>query len=476
MKKLSNLMPKRVFEIFEELASIPHGSGNTKKLAEFCVTFAKNLGLSCVMDTVGNVVIYKAGSCGREQEEPVVLQAHLDMVCAKEAEFSFDFEKDGILVETDGETVWANGTTLGADNGIGVAMILAILEDNALSHPPIEGVLTMDEETGLIGASHLDGSLLKGKRMLNLDSEDEGVFTAGCAGGSRVQIDFPLTFTSNEKQGFCVSLQGLLGGHSGIEIHKNRLNANVVLSNILYGLLNSGDLQVASLKGGSLDNAIAKEASCVIVTSFEKEQLETLLSSQKDKLKTTEDYDFTFTVEEVEAPKQVWSDDTTKGILSFFSVAPYGVQAMCEDLPDVVETSLNLGITATNETNFTAVYSLRSSVEANLTALGLKMATLAKEYGGLAREGSRYPAWEFRSHSPLRNKMEQVFEACYCKKPVTEVIHAGLECGVFGQKIKDLDAVSLGPNMVDVHTPKERVWVDSVERVFHYLCELLKAL
>ncbi len=476
MKKLSNLMPKRVFEIFEEICSIPHGSGNTKKLAEFCVSFAKNLGLSCVMDDRGNVVIYKKGTNGREEESPVILQAHLDMVCAKNADCDFDFEKDGISVETDGETVWANGTTLGADNGIGVAMILAILEDNALSHPPVEGVLTMDEETGLIGASHLDGALLKGNRMLNLDSEDEGVFTAGCAGGSRVQIDFPVTYIPNEKQAFCVSLQGLMGGHSGIEIHKNRLNANVVLANILYGLHNSGDLQITSFKGGSLDNAIAKEASCVVVTSFDKEQLEALLSDRKEKLKTTEDSDFTFMVELVDAPEQVWDEDTTRRVLTFLSVAPYGVQAMCEDLPDVVETSLNLGITATGEERFTAVYSLRSSVEANLTALGLKMVTLAKEYGALASEGSRYPAWEFRSHSPLRNKMEQVFEACYSKKPVTEVIHAGLECGVFGQKIKNLDAVSLGPNMVDVHTPLERVWVDSVERVYHYLCQLLKVL
>ena len=476
MKKLSNLMPKRVFEIFEKIASIPHGSGNTQKLAEFCIGFAKDLDLSCVMDDIGNVVIYKSGTMGREEETPVILQAHLDMVCAKNADLDFDFETDGISVETDGETVWANGTTLGADNGIGVAMILAILEDDTLSHPPIEGVLTMDEETGLIGASHLDGALLKGNRMLNLDSEDEGVFTAGCAGGSRVQIDFPVTWVSNKKQGFCVSLQGLLGGHSGIEIHKDRLNANVVLSDFLYGIMKSGDLQVASLIGGSLDNAIAKEASCVIVTSFEKEQLEVLLNAQKEKLKTSEDTDFTFTVEAVDIPEKVWDEATTKRILTFFSVAPYGVQAMCEDLPDVVETSLNLGVTATNENLFTAVYSLRSSVEANLTALALKMVTLAKEYGGLAKEGSRYPAWEFRSHSPLRNKMEQVFEACYNKKPITEVIHAGLECGVFGQKIKDLDAVSLGPNMIDVHTPKERVWVDSVERVYHYLRELLKAL
>lgn len=476
MNVLSNLQPKRVFEIFEKICAIPHGSGNTKELAEFCVSFAENLGLTCVMDSVGNVVIYKNGSQGREQEPPMILQAHLDMVCAKNAGIDFDFEKDGIAVETDGETVWAKGTTLGADNGIGVAMILAILEDGTLSHPPIEGVLTMDEETGLIGAAHLDGSLLKGNRMLNLDSEDEGIFTAGCAGGSRVQVDFPLVYVPNQKQAFSIILQGLLGGHSGIEIHKNRLNANVVLANFLNQLQNIGILQIASFQGGSLDNAIAKEAFCVIVTSFDQEQLEALLNVEKEKIKTKEDCDFTFLVSCCESPKMVWDDNTAKRILRFLSIAPYGVQAMCEDLPDVVETSLNLGITATDEKKFTAVYSLRSSVEANLTALGFKLVTLVKEYGGLAVEGSRYPAWEFRSHSPLRAKLEQVFESCYGKKPVTEVIHAGLECGVFGQKIKDLDAVSLGPNMIDVHTPMERVWVDSVNRVYEYLCEVLKGL
>lgn len=476
MKQLINLNPKRVFEIFEDICSIPHGSGNTKKLAEFCGNFASDLGLDFVKDEIGNVVIYKKGSHGKEDDSPVILQAHLDMVCAKNADLDFDFETNGILVETDGETVWANGTTLGADNGIGVAMILAILENNGLSHPPIEGVFTMDEEIGLIGASHLDSALLHGNRMINLDSEDEGIFTAGCAGGNRVQINFPLNYVTNNKCALTISLQGLLGGHSGIEIHKDRLNANVVLAKFLYGLQNSGRLQIASFNGGSLDNAIAKEATCVVVTTFNIEQIEALLLAEKEKIKTSEDFNFDFFVSSCDVPQLVWDDNTSAEILRFLSVAPCGVQSMCKDLPDVVETSLNLGITSTNDKFFTCVYSLRSSVEVNLTALTLKISTLAKQYGGMATEGSRYPAWEFRSHSPLRTKMEQVFEQCYGKQPVTEVIHAGLECGAFGQKIKELDAVSLGPTMKDVHTPNERVWVDSVNRVYNYLCDVLNAL
>ena len=476
MSKLTGLMPKRVFAIFEEICSVPHGSGNTEQLANYCMNFAQNLGLSCKKDRVGNVVIYKKGSLGREEESPVILQAHLDMVCAKNPDVNIDFETQGIQVETDGLTVWAEGTTLGADNGIGVAMILAIMEDDKLSHPPVEGVLTMDEETGLIGAAALSGEWLTGNRMINLDSEDEGIFTAGCAGGSRLQIDFPLSLKVNGQPAYRISLQGLTGGHSGIEIHKDRLNANVVLAKILYRLQNSGRLLLSEFSGGALDNAIAKEASCVVVTSYDKEQLEALLVTEKEKCKTDEDCQFSFTVTTCQPPANVWDEKTTQSILAFLWNAPYGVQSMCEDLPDVVETSLNLGITKSDEAHFTAVYSLRSSVEANLTALALKVSMLAKEQGGIAVEGSRYPAWEYRSHSALRNTMEQVFEKIYRKKPVTEVIHAGLECGAFGQKIKNLDAVSIGPNMVDVHTPLERVWVDSVERVYHYLCELLNHL
>ncbi len=476
MKRLLNLNPKRVFELFEEICTIPHGSGNTKQLALWCLAFAEKLGLKGVMDEIGNVVLYKKGSVGREMESPIILQAHLDMVCAKEAEISFDFLKEKIAVETNGETVWANGTTLGADNGIGVAMILAIMEDATLSHPPIEGVLTMDEETGLIGAAALNGSLLKGNRMINLDSEDEGIFTAGCAGGSRVQIDLPLTFIPNDKAGFTIRLQGLLGGHSGIEIHKKRLNANVVLANVLYNLKQNAKLNISNFIGGSLDNAIAKEAQCTIVSSYTKQELEVYLSQVKEQIKTEEDTEFTFSVIPCEAPKKVWNDEMVNQVLRFLSLAPYGVQAMCKDLPNVVETSLNLGILKTNETSFSAVYSLRSAVEANRTALAEKLVVLAAEHGGQASEGSKYPAWEYRSQSSLREVMENVFEKQYGKKPVTEVIHAGLECGVFGQKIKNLDAVSIGPNMIDVHTPQERVWVDSVDRVYNYLCDVLNAL
>ncbi len=476
MKKLSNLMPQRVFAIFEDICSIPHGSGNTNQLARWCVAFAENLGLKSIMDDAGNVVIYKKGSQGREEESPVVLQAHLDMVCAKDPDCTIDFTKDGISVETDGETVWANGTTLGADNGIGVAMILAILEDNTLSHPPIEGILTMDEETGLIGAAGFDGSLLQGNRMINLDSEDEGIFTAGCAGGSRLQVVFPVKRETNGKPAIMISLQGLTGGHSGIEIHKNRLNANVVLAKIMSRLQKNAPLQIASFEGGALDNAIAKEANCVFVSTYDVEALEALLAAQKEILKTEEDSDFTFTVTSCEAPETVWDEDTTNRVLQFLSVAPNGVQSMCEDLPDVVETSLNLGILKTCDDSFMSVFSLRSSVEANRTALALKVSTLAKEYGGVPTEGSKYPAWEYRAKSSLRDTMEQVFADCYGKKPVTEVIHAGLECGVFSQKIKDLDAVSIGPDMIDVHTPLERVWVDSVDRTYHYLCKVITAL
>lgn len=476
MRKLANLNPKRVFAIFEEICSIPHGSGNTRQLAQWCVDFGEKLQLKSVMDQAGNVVIYKNGSAGREKESPVILQAHLDMVCAKEPNCSFDFTTQGICVETDGETVWANKTTLGADNGIGLAMILAVLEDNSLSHPPIEGVLTTDEEVGLIGAAALNAALLKGNRMINLDSEDEGIFTAGCAGGSRLQVSFPINKIENEKEGILLEIHGLLGGHSGIEIHKDRLNANVVMANLLALLKTNGEVQIASIGGGALDNAIAKDARCVLVTSLSIDEINEILVAERARIATKEDVDFTLSVTPCEAPKMLWNDATANNVLGFLSAAPNGVQSMCEDLQNVVETSLNLGITKSEEITFSAVYSLRSSVEAKRNDLAQTLLALAQQWGGNGVEGSQYPAWEYRAASPLRKTMEQVFFEFYNKQPITEVIHAGLECGAFGQKIQDLDAVSMGPNMVDVHTPNERVWVDSVERVYEYLCKVLAAL
>lgn len=476
MNRLAQLSPKRVFEIFEEICAIPHGSGNTLALGKWCVRFAQNLGLDSRTDDAGNVVVYKPGTKGREEEPPLILQAHLDMVCAKIPECAIDFETQGITPVTDGQTVWAEGTTLGADNGIGLSMILAVLEDQDLSHPPIEGVFTADEETGLIGAGALDGSWLTGRRMINLDSEDEGIFTCGCAGGSRTTVRLPLTRVPNTMPGYRVVFQGFTGGHSGIEIHKNRGNANCAMGAFLKKLYETYPCAIASLSGGALENAIAKEAACVVGFGGTADQLSRLAKEECKGLVTGEDPDVVCSVEPVATPEWVWDAPSTQRVLGYVTTAPNGVQAMMEHLPGVVETSLNLGVASCDQEEMVFIYALRSGVESKRDALHRQVEAVARSFGGTAVSGFEYPAWEYIANSPLRTRMEQVFFDVYGKAPVTEVIHAGLECGMFSQKCPGMDGVSMGPDMRDVHTPDERVFVASVERVYEYLCRLLASL
>ncbi len=475
MNVLENLQPKQVFAVFEQIAAIPHGSGNTAAISKWCYEFACQAGLDAVQDAVGNVIIKKAGSAGREAEPPVILQAHLDMVCEKNADCDFDFLTQGLSLATDGQTVWANGTTLGADNGIGLALILAIMEDKTLSHPPIEGVFTVDEETGLEGAAAVDFSTLKGRRMLNLDSEDEGVFTAGCAGGIRMETKFPLTRVPNDLPAFSVQIKGLMGGHSGIDINKGRINANKTLAEFLQSLTQQGTVKLAQLNGGTVDNAIAAEANCVMATELDFAVVESLsLTLQQDLIQKGET-SATVVVSKTDA-STVWADDETVAILNFLNQAPNGVQAMCKDLPDLVETSLNLGVVRQNDTTLSAVFALRSAVQSQKEALLDRLQTVADKYGATTETSGAYPGWEYRADSALQETMKQVYTEMYGREPVVDVIHAGLECGLFCEKCPELDAISIGPDMRNVHTPDEWVSVASVERVYGYLIQLLKQL
>ncbi len=475
MSVLESLQPKQVFAIFEQIAAIPHGSGNTAAISKWCYEFACGAGLDAVQDTVGNVIIKKAGSAGREAEPPVILQAHLDMVCEKTADCDFDFLTQGLSLATDGQTVWANGTTLGADNGIGLALILAIMQDKTLSHPPIEGVLTIDEETGLEGAAAVDFSTLKGRRMLNLDSEDEGIFTAGCAGGIRMEAKFPLTQTPNDLPAFSVQIKGLMGGHSGIDINKGRINANKALASFLQSLTQQGTVKLACLSGGTVDNAIAAEANCVMATDLDFAVVESLASDLQQDFIQKGETSATVVVSKTVAPT-VWADDETAAILNFLNQAPNGVQAMCKDLPDLVETSLNLGVVRQNETTLSAVFALRSAVQSQKESLLDRLQIVAQQYGATTETSGAYPGWEYRSDSALQETMKQVYTELYGKQAVVDVIHAGLECGLFCEKCPELDAVSIGPDMKNVHTPDEWVSVASVERVSAYLLKLLENL
>jgi dipeptidase D len=476
MSVTANLQPKRVFEIFEQIAAIPHGSGNTAALGDWCVAFAKQASLWVEKDKVGNVIAKKEGSVGREKENPVILQAHLDMVCEKVPEKEFDFLKDGLQLVTDGKTLWADGTTLGADNGIGLAMILAILEDKTLSHPPVEAVLTIDEETGLEGAAELDFSTLNGRRMINLDSEDEGIFTAGCAGGVRVDVSFALQQKETEKSAFAITLGGLPGGHSGIDINKGRHNANFLLAQLVSGLFEANLVEVADFYGGALENVICRQATCVVATDLTQEELAEKCAVVQKKYADEQNPELFVEVKEVATPETVWDQDTAKAVLSLLTTAPNGVQAMCKDLPDLVETSLNLGVIRTENKVLTASYSLRSSVLSEKMELMNHLMALAVQFGATAKSSGVYPGWEYRADSALRNCMVQTYEQMYGKTPVVEVIHAGLECGLFCEKCEELDAISMGPDMKNVHTPDEWVDVASVARVYEYLTKVLEQL
>ncbi|MBR4868522.1 MAG: aminoacyl-histidine dipeptidase [Clostridia bacterium] len=475
MSVLEGLQPRQVFAVFEQIAAIPHGSGNTDAISKWCYDFAVEAGLNAVQDSVGNVIIKKAGSAGREAEPPVILQAHLDMVCEKVADLDFDFLTQGIPLATDGQTVWANGTTLGADNGIGLALILAIMQDKTLNHPPLEGVLTIDEETGLEGAAAVDFSLLKGRRMLNLDSEDEGIFTAGCAGGIRMEAKFPFTQTPNNLPALSVQIKGLMGGHSGIDINKGRINANKALAAFLQSLGEQGNVKLAQLSGGTVDNAIAAEANCVFATDLDFALVASLGLALQQELIQKGEPSATVVISQTTAPT-VWAESETAAILGFLNSAPNGVQAMCKDLPDLVETSLNLGAVRQGENTLSAVFALRSAVQSQKEALLDRLQTLAQEFGAATEISGAYPGWEYRADSALQDTMKRVYTNLYGKDPVVDVIHAGLECGLFCEKCPELDAASIGPNMKNVHTPDEWVSVASVGRVYEYLIELLANL
>ena len=468
-----NLKPeqqKRFFEIFDELCSIPHGSGNTKAISDYCAEFANNNGLFVFQDELNNVVIKKPATKGYESHEPIILQGHLDMVCEKESTCKIDFEKDGLEIYIDGDYITANGTTLGGDDGIAVAMVLSILEDKNLSHPEIEAVFTTDEETGMYGADGLDTNLLNGKMLINIDSENEGVFTVSCAGGARTQINLPLITQENDQTSYEIAIDGLMGGHSGVEIDKGRINASILLGEILDSF--TFNFLISEISGGLKDNAIPRSASCVICSNVNpKEAINSFLNS----------FDFgkenrpQVTVKEISCKKS-FSKESSLLIVYFLNNVPNGIQKMSSDINGLVQTSLNLGILNTTESGLEASFAVRSSVNNERNELIDTLKDFADGLGGTVSSHGFYPAWEYKKDSKLRRVMCDTYKTLYNTEAAVEAIHAGLECGLFGEKIKGLDAVSIGPNMCDIHTPDEKLSISSSVRVYEFLCEVLKNL
>ena len=478
-ERLAGLEPASVFGYFEKICSIPHGSGNTKAISDYLVSFAKEHGLAYIQDELNNVLMFQDGTPGYEDHEPVILQGHMDMVCEKSPDCSIDFAVDGLDVTHDDTCVFANGTTLGGDDGIAVAYCLALLSDPTIPHPPLEIIITVDEETGMYGADGVDLSMFKGKRMINLDSEDEGIFTVSCAGGARAGIRLPLS--RHAVYGPCIKLtvDGLVGGHSGMEIDKNRANANKVMGMFLDEIKKRMPLCLTAIGGGSKDNAITRSCTASLVAmGMELEQINDIAASLQEKIRTEyAEPNAVISADNIDAlGGNALSTQHTDKIIGLLCAAPNGVQAMCADMPDLVQTSLNMGIVKMDADSFTMTFSVRSSVNQEKVDLLKKLEDLAGMYGAEFSSTGDYPAWEYRAESVLRDTMVAQYRQMYGQDPQVVSIHAGLECGLLGQKIDGLDAVSIGPQMHDIHTNRERLEIDSTRRVWEFLLAVLKAL
>lgn len=476
MKVLNGYEPASVFRFFEEICAIPHISYHEKELSDYCVAFAKERGLYWEQDEKYNVIIIKEATPGYEEVDPIIIQGHLDMVGDKLPTCPIDMEKEPIKIMVEGDYITADGTTLGGDDGIAVAYGLALLDSKDIPHPRLEVVLTICEEVGLEGAAAINLDTCKAKRLLNIDSEAEGTFTAGCAGGMRVDCHIPVE--TEWKSGVLCELktQGLLGGHSGIEIHKGRANGNVLLGRFFLGVNDKVSYEIISMTGGVKDNVIPKNAS----VSFLVEDVEALKAAVAEfNTKVKAEYgvsdpeaELVLTVGEMKESVVLTACSKEK-VLTALNLMPNGVQAMSQDLPGLVETSLNMGVVNVGTEEMQVSFALRSSVVTAKEYLAEKLTQLTKMLGGTASYHADYPAWPYARESKLRDLCLKIYEEQYGEKAGVEIIHAGLECGILSGKIKGLDCISMGPNMFDVHTPDEKISISSIARVWEFLKAVL---
>ena len=488
MGVLSALEPAKVFQFFEEICSIPHGTRYLRVISNYLVDFAKERGLKYRQDEKYNVVIWKDGSKGYEDSEPVILQGHMDMVAVKTADCPKDMEKDGLDLEVNGDLISAKGTSLGGDDGIAVAYSLAILDDPDMPHPPLEVIITTDEEIGMLGAAYMDVSDIKGHLFLNMDSEDEGIFTVSCAGGATVTCKFPYERENVQAAVMRVSLDGFSGGHSGVEIDKGRANANVVMGRLLYSVMN--DVRLISINGGEKDNAIA--LSCQVEIAVPADKAEEVKNKMQETFAiVAEEYKVTdpnaaLHVEAGDADKadgtaqstdvQALTAKDTAAVIQALLHMPYGIQRMNPEIEGLVQTSLNLGILRTNETSVDLSYAVRSASEHEKQFLIDQNGCIGRSSGGITEISGPYPGWEYRADSRLRDVLVDTYRELYGNDPVVEGIHAGLECGLFASKMGDIDAVSLGPQMEGIHTVNEVLSISSVQRTWELVTKALAAL
>ena len=476
--KLAGLEPASVFGYFEQLCAIPHGSGNTKMISDYLVNFAKKHGIRYIQDELNNVLLFADGTCGYEDHAPVILQGHMDMVCEKDADCPIDMEREGLDITHNGEYIFANGTTLGGDDGVAVAFALALLADPTIAHPPIEVIITVDEEVGMEGATGVDLSMLKGRTMINLDCENEGVFTVSCAGGARGTITLPLQ--RRAVYGPCVKLtvEGLQGGHSGVEIHKNLGNANKIMGEFLSRVQKLMPLCITDITGGAKDNAIPRSCQVTLVAMGSHiERINDVAAQLQEEVRATFDEpEARICGDDVDAlgGNALSTQDSAK-VIALLCSAPNGVQSWSQDIEGLVQTSLNLGVVRLADA-LRMTFAVRSSVNQEKRELLAQLQELAKLFDAQYSEMGDYPAWEFKKDSHLRDTMVRVFERMYGKTPVVEAIHAGLECGILSDKLPGLDCVAIGPDMQDIHTSRERLHIASTRRSWEFLLEILKEL
>lgn len=482
MKVLKNLEPKAVFEYFEEISNIPRGSGNEKAISDYLLNFGRSLGLESIQDEALNIIIKKPGTHGYENAPTVIIQGHIDMVCEKNNGVDHDFEKDPLKLRIVDDYIYATDTTLGADNGIAVAYAMALLSSNDIPHPPLEVLLTTDEETGMSGAMAIKKEHINGKILINLDNEEEGYLLVSCAGGIRSKATINVDYQGiNNKKLFKINISGLKGGHSGMDIIKERGNSNKILGRVLKGLSSEVKFNLVSLNGGSKNNAIPREAEALISIDINDESKvinivnnwSTIISNE---LRTQ---DPGLKIEVSSANNEInkeFTDECTKKVIDLLYLYPNGINTKSVEIDGLVESSTNLGVLSTNEGIVEFDSAIRSSVPSLKEEIVLRSKTIVELLGGEFSTTSDYPAWEYNPNSQIREICQKVHKEMYGKEAEIVAIHAGVECGLFNEKLGDLDMISFGPNLYDVHTPDEHMSISSVRNCYEYLKAILKEI
>lgn len=477
---IQELEPKEIWRNFVKLNAVPRASKKEERVIAFMKDFGKNLGLETLEDEVGNVIIKKPATKGMEDRKAIVMQSHLDMVHQKNADTEFDFDSQGISMYVDGDWVKADGTTLGADNGLGVATIMAILESETIEHPKLEALFTIDEETGMTGAMGLKGGLLEGEILLNLDTEEDDEIGVGCAGG----IDVTATRTYKEeetpefKTGFEITVKGLQGGHSGMQIHEGLGNANKIMNRLLFDGFENFGLRISQIDGGSLRNAIPRESQALVAVDTIHEdaflmEMGELSVTIKKELKTMEP-DLQIMVSKCETPKRVMDLGVQEGFTRALYAAHNGVYRMSADIPDLVETSNNIARVIVKDGNIKVGCLTRSSVESSKIDLANALRATFELTGCEVEFSGDYPGWTPNMDSAILKVMTSLYEQMNNKKPHVAACHAGLECGILGQNYPEMDMISFGPNIKGAHSPDERAQISSVQKYWKFVLEILK--